>query len=178
MDKPGEVQHGIVKYCAPSISLEIETGYVPSDYRVWYYEALPFSQLGYGSNRPLWREGERNNYPWRSALYDDFKARGQINPLLVWNHTCNAYAPKPYEMYVKVGRNKCWAMRALGWTECKALVCGDAEPFPGGVEVGPVHILDYWHDGKLMFTRKGLQITGAIDAAKLCFPKLPGEYVE
>ena len=69
-------------------------------------------------------------------------------------------------MYVKVGRNKCWAMRALKFRTCRALFASDTAPIAGAVEIGPVRILDYFVDGHLEILKRGLLSHGCTDPAR------------
>jgi hypothetical protein len=168
---PRNITHRDVMYVSATATVTRDAGYIERDYRVWWCPEFPMSDLGYGSNRPLWRyETDR---PWRAALLKDFEARGQINPCLVWNHEARGHAPKPWENYVKVGRNKCWVMRELGFKTAKCLVAADVAPLNcASYPVTPENILEHWLDGDLRFERRGLTSTGCTDPAKLHMPTI------
>ena len=131
--------------------------------------------MGYGSNRPLWREELRHEYPWRSALYEDMRDRGQINPCIVWAHENIGYPGPPiWENYVKVGRNKCWVARLLGWDTVKAILVlskGAKVPYEEAIPVTPENAVEVcWRDGELRFLLPGLISRGCADPAKLEAP--------
>lgn len=173
--QPGQVKHGPLKPVIASPSVYVEPGYTERDYKVYYIEEFPIEELGYGSNRPLWREELQHEYHWRSALYEDMRARGQINPCIVWNHKNVGFpGPEVWENYVKVGRNKCWAARQLAWRSVKALVATSDTNGIEGVRVKPQTALLYWKDGQLKFLRRGLISQGCTDPAKLEVPVVEG----
>jgi hypothetical protein len=160
------------------VVIETEAGW-DRFYAVWYIPEFPIQELGYGGNRPLWKY--TTDRDWRAALREDFRVRGQINPCVVWNHNTNGHdgriAGESYANYVKIGRNKCWCARELGWRSVKALYTTNRGARPDGrmdaqaVRTDPEMVTEYWKDGTLKFLVKGLLSHGCTDPARLQVPR-------
>jgi hypothetical protein len=138
-------------------------------YNVFYCEQFPLEHLRY---KDLWELDELGR-EWREALREDIKERGMKVPLIVWNHHRERIdlahlSKKPYMLMN--GRNRMWAIRDLGWTHAPAIVSGSCE-FPCHRMAGPQDLEQYWPDGTLIVSNKGLEVGGKTDARQRIYPK-------
>lgn len=150
----------------------------PVDYPIWFVPEFPLEILRWrdlGVLDPL-------GLPWRTALVEDIRKRGVKCPMFVCNHQMMRNAAgqplfadlamvvnKPF--HLRVGRNRRWALRQLGYTHCPALVTGDLAPEMQGQLIGtPDSLQRVWPDGHVRVEKEMIYITGKADASEYEYP--------
>jgi len=150
----------------------------PVKYPIYFVPKFPLEILRYrdlGKLDPL-------GLDWRTALLNDIKARGLKCPLMVINHQMMRNAggspifpdlamviPKPY--HLRVGRNRRWALRELGWTHAPALVTGPVKAeWDVELIVTPERLQQVWTDGDIRVEQDFIYCTGKADPAEFEAP--------
>ena len=150
----------------------------PVEYPIHFVPKFPLEILRYrdlASKDPL-------GVSWRKALLEDISARGLKCPMLVVNHQTmrneggsylfpDLYAvmSKPY--HLRVGRNRRWALRELGWTEAPALVTGPVKPeWDAELITTPERLPEVWTDGDLRVEKGMIYCTGKCDPSEREYP--------
>lgn len=150
----------------------------PVEYPLWFVPKFPLEILRYRDLASLDPLGTN----WRKALLEDIRARGLKCPMLVLNHQMMRngagqaifpdfaqVVPKPY--HLRVGRNRRWALRELGWTEAPALVTGPLRPEMDGELVTTAERLQQlWTDGDLRVEKDMVYCTGKCDPTEWVYP--------
>lgn len=133
-------------------------------YRIWYCPQLPLKLLRYRDLEALDPLGNG----WRKALLEDVKQRGLVCPLLVLNHQhtdpeLKLLLPKPY--FLRVGRNRRWAIEKLGWTHAPCIVTGECE-YECTEITTPEQLKAVWTDGRLHVSKAMIYVYEKTDAAR------------
>ena len=82
---------------------------------------------------------------WRPALAQNIAEQGLANPLIVLNHRTGKYR----DLWLKIGNNRYWALRKLGWTHAPVIITGDPEH--SGIKVTLKEAQQYIKDGTLYY---------------------------
>jgi hypothetical protein len=140
-----------------------------TQYTVWYCPEFPLDRLRYRDLSKLDPIGDT----WRFPLRDDIKARGMRVPLLVWNHqsadpTLRMIFNKPY--HLRVGRNRMWAIKDLGWTHAPAIVTGSCE-FPCEQILTEEQLGAYWPDGHISVEPQGINVYNKTNPTNFVYPE-------
>lgn len=150
----------------------------PVEYPIYFVPKFPLEILRYRDLATIDPIGTN----WRKALLADISARGLKCPLLVLNHQMMRNAggsalfpdlaqviPKPY--HLRVGRNRRWALRELGWTEAPVLVTGPIRPEWEGEQITSAERLQQvWPDGDLRVEKDMIYCTGKCDPTEREYP--------
>ena len=115
------------------------------DYVIWYCPEYPTPLLRTGQFRPEF------TVPFQK-LKKDIAERGLINPLIILNHRPTSDYKRDWVM---TGRNRLYAIRALGWRTVPAIVTGMPSKGIDGVRVDPARLQDYFRDGEVYFGNHG-----------------------
>jgi hypothetical protein len=151
----------------------------PVAYPIYYVPRFPLEILRYrdlASLDPLGLE-------WRKALLEDISARGLKCPMLVLNHQqmknsggshlfpdLAMVINKPF--HLRVGRNRRWALRELGWTHAPAVVTGPIRPDMDGELVTTAERLQQvWTDGDLRVEKDMVYCVGKCDPTERIYPE-------
>ena len=151
----------------------------PVAYPIYYVPKFPLEILRYrdlASLDPLGLE-------WRKALLEDISARGIKCPMLVMNHQVMRNAggsplfpdfamvvPKSY--HLRVGRNRRWALRELGWTHAPAVVTGPVRPeWESELITTPERLQQVWTDGDIRVEKDMIYCTGKADPTEWIYPE-------
>jgi hypothetical protein len=137
-------------------------------YRVYFCPEFPLNILRY---RDLW-ELDPIGRTWRAALREDIRTRGMKVPLLVWNHQhddleLRQIINKPY--WLRVGRNRMWALRDLGYTTAPAVVTGVCE-YPAEEITDCARLREVWPDGHISVEAKGIAVYNKTDPTSFTYP--------
>lgn len=150
----------------------------PVEYPIYYVPQFPLEILRYRDlyeKDPLGRE-------WRDNLKADIVARGLKCPLMVVNHQMMRNSggspvfphlamiiPKPF--HLRVGRNRRWALRELGWTHAPALVTGPVLPeWASELISSPERLQAVWTDGDIRVEKDFMYCTGKADPSEFEMP--------
>ena len=77
--------------------------------------------------------------------------------------------PKPY--HLRVGRNRRWALRELGWTHAPALVTGNVDPaWESELITTPERLQAVWPDGDIRVEKDFIYCTGKADPSEFEYP--------
>jgi hypothetical protein len=151
----------------------------PVAYPIYWVPQFPLEILRYrdlSEKDPLGRD-------WRTALMNDIAKRGLKCGLLVMNHQMmrnGAGQPifhdlaqvvnKPY--HLRVGRNRRWALRELGWTHAPVLVTGPVRPeWEVELITTPERLQQVWNDGDLRVEKDMIYCTGKCDPTECIYPE-------
>lgn len=151
----------------------------PVTYPIYYVPAFPLEILRYRDLAAL----DPISGHWRTALKDDIAKRGMKCPMLVCNHQLMKNAggsylfpdlamvmPKPY--HLRVGRNRRWALRELGWTHAPAVVTGPVRPeWESELITTPERLQQVWGDGDMRVEKDFVYVTGKCDASEGQYPE-------
>lgn len=123
-------------------------------YQLWYVKDFPVGAINYSKKvyRPDWDI-------WRPSLKENIEKNGLLNPLILWNHR----NPKAYKkMWLKVGNNRLWAIKELGWVTVPCIIQGPCDYEPKTFVFNPQV---YFKDGTVSFDNyyEGLEL---LDATK------------
>ena len=146
----------------------------PVQYPVYFVPKFPLEILRYRDLASL----DALGLEWRKALLADISARGMKCPMLVLNHQNMKNAggsplfpdlamiiPKPY--HLRVGRNRRWALRELGWTHAPCLVTGPVRPeWESELITTPERLQQVWTDGDLRVEKDMVYCTGKCDPSE------------
>ena len=151
----------------------------PVAYPIYFVPKFPLEILRYRDLASLDPIGTN----WRKALLEDIRARGLKCPFLVYNHQMMRNAggspifpdlaqviPKAY--HLRVGRNRRWALRELGWTEGPVLVTGPLrKDMDGELIETPERLQQVWTDGDLRVDKDAVYCTGKCDPTEWVYPE-------
>lgn len=141
-------------------------------YRVWYCEQFPLARLRY---RDLF-EKDPGGRTWRQSLLEDIEKRGMKCPFMVYNHHMDRdrypdlnmiLGNKPY--HLRVGRNRMWCVKQLGWEFVPVLGTGNCE-YEHTLLTQPEHVKEIWPDGHVMIDPEGIHILDKVDPTNYEYP--------
>lgn len=84
---------------------------------IFFCEKYPIEDIVY--SHKIYHEGSEE---WRPALLANIREHGLANPLIIYNHD---RGPKLKRRWLKVGNNRLWALREMGWKYAPCLVTGE-----------------------------------------------------
>lgn len=139
-----------------------------AQYTMWYCPEFPLDRLRYRDLDALDPLGRT----WRRAMQADIAKRGMRVPLLVWNHQDQfidlaQIINKPY--HLRVGRNRLWAIKDLGWTHAPAVVSGRCE-FPCEQITTEERLRELWPDGHISVEPQGVHVYNKTDPTAFIYP--------
>lgn len=151
----------------------------PVGYPIYYVPKFPLEILRYRDLASLDPLGAN----WRKALLEDIRARGLKCPFLVYNHQMMrndakqaifpdlaAVIPKAY--HLRVGRNRRWALRELGWTHAPAVVTGPVNPeWDAELLTTAERFQQVWTDGDIRVDKEAVYCTGKCDPTERIYPE-------
>ena len=141
-------------------------------FEIWYCPEYPVGAINYSNAvyRSDW------DY-YRPGLLEHMKEHGLINPLILLNHR----DPNRYkERWLKVGNNRMWAIKELGWKKVPVIITGDC-PHEPKEKVDPDKLESYFRDGYPVIKEEGegsIEMAGHSLPEELEHPTVTGGYRE
>ena len=133
---------------------------IPFD--LWYAPDYPLDKIRVSTK--VYREDFEK---WRPALAQNISEWGLVNPLIVLNHRSGKYN----DNWLKIGNNRYWALRYLGWSTAPVLITGYSDY---GTKVTLEEAKALFMDGELYYDERTdggtLRIRNFSDPSKFEFP--------